>query len=202
MIKGEKMKGANGYENALFPMEYMYISQGEHDDGKRYVMDFIGWGKNGRVYQCPMYAPCTIKLVAKRNEANIWESVNKVNYIDGTLDYLTVLCVHDNNYNNYQVGDIKAQGELFSQTGTEGQVTGDHTHFAVAKGKYAGVYTPEGATGSTLKNQYHIYNALGVNNTVLTKPLNYNWREFTPTSNKLKDIIVASHVRAYWGLQI
>ena len=46
----QRLIAADGYEVMLFPMEYMYISQGEggslsHDK----AMDFLGWNANGRV---------------------------------------------------------------------------------------------------------------------------------------------------------
>ena len=38
------MKDSDGNEVALFPMEYLYMSQGEH---QLYALDFLGWNANG-----------------------------------------------------------------------------------------------------------------------------------------------------------
>ena len=68
MVAGQTLVAADGYEVALFPLEYMSISQGEMMPSgwshyNVYNIDFRGWGANGRVYQCPIYAPCTMKVV-------------------------------------------------------------------------------------------------------------------------------------------
>lgn len=185
MTAGQKMNGENGLQNALFPFEYMYVTQGEHDDGLRYNMDFRGQNASGRVYKCPMYAPCDLRVVfkgasAETNPTVCWQSINQVNFVDGSVDYLCISVSHDDNWNSYNIGDTVSQGEVFSHTGTTGKVTGDHTHMVVGKGAYEGYYTPSGASGNTLRNQYHMYNALGVNDTVLVVTGGYNWQEFIP----------------------
>ena len=187
----QKMNGNNGLQNILFPLEYLYVTQGEHDNGIRYVMDFIGWGENGRVYDCPMYAPCDLKVVYKgssnTNPTICWESLQKVNFVDGSIDYVCVSVTHDDSWNNYNIGDIITQGNIFAHTGNTGISTGDHTHLMVGKGKFTGYYTPSGAGGMTLKNQYHIYNALGVNDTIIVKSGGYTWTSFT-NENKNKKL--------------
>ena len=62
----ERLIADDGYEVMLFPLEYMYISQDEGGTTSHqgtYNMDFLGWGENGRVYQCSYYAPCSCRLV-------------------------------------------------------------------------------------------------------------------------------------------
>ena len=184
MIAGQKSKGNNGLENLLFPFEYLYCTQGEHDTDY-YAMDFSGWGASGKVNKCPLYAPVSIKCVrigslASNEPTCVWESLEQVNFVDGTTDYVTIAISHDDNFSSYSVGDIRNQGEVFGHTGTTGEVTGDHIHMIVGKGKYTGYYhTPKGHW--TLNNQTHINLCMGVNDTYIIQGLGINWQEFSDT---------------------
>ena len=183
MVANQTMVASDGYEVMLFPLPYMYISQGEggatsHDGTLN--MDFIGWGANGRVYQAPLYAPCTIKCVATisaQNHGRIFESVNKVHTLHG-LQYICFMTMHDNNP-IASVGDTFNQGEIFGHTGTYGDV-GDHVHMNTANGVYTGYHTVNGHT--VLNNSEHIYNICYLNDTVLYRPLTYNWLNYFETS--------------------
>ena len=65
MIAGQKLKRGN-IEVLLFPISYMYISQGEggsYSHTGSYNVDFLGWGANGRIYNCSYYAPCSMTCV-------------------------------------------------------------------------------------------------------------------------------------------
>lgn len=185
----QKMRGNNGLENLLFPFEYMYVTQGEHNNGIRYAMDFSGWGENGKIKKCPMYAPCTCKVVFVGSNDNnpvvCWESVEKVNFIDGSIDYACISVGHDDNYKDYTIGQIVEQGQVFAHTGNTGLSTGDHTHMIVGKGKYEGYYHPTTEEGNTLKNQYHMYNAYGVNDTIIVRDGGYTWNSFLNEEKKL-----------------
>ena len=190
----------NGHEVALFPLEYMNISQGEggtFSHAGTYNIDFLGWDANGRVYQCPYYAPCTLKCVnttfAMSDHARTYESVNPVYLADGTLDYLTIVFMHDDNP-VYNVGDIIPQGNLIGHTGTTGpNVTGDHVHMGCGKGTYIG-FTQRASGRWDLSNRTHIYDALYVNDTTIINGYGYNWKTYqgggpippTPTTNKTK----------------
>ena len=41
------------------------------------------------------------------------ESIDKVKYADGTIDYMTVMTMHDNDVSNLKVGDIINQGVVY-----------------------------------------------------------------------------------------
>lgn len=194
----QKSRGSNGLENFLFPLEYLYCTQGEHDSDY-YAMDFSGWGKNGKINDCPMYAPFTCRCVYVGSLANntpmcIWESMQEVNFVDGRVDYACILVAHDDEFSSYQVGDTREQGEIFAHTGNTGLSSGDHTHIIVGYGAYQGLYTsPNGHY--TLRNQDHIPACIGVNDTILVNTLGINWLTFSdtpepPTANK--NLIVLS----------
>lgn len=180
----QKMKDSDGNEVALFPMEYLYMSQGEH---QLYALDFLGWNANGRVYNCPCYAPFSCRVTYTGNDHNmICQSLNKVRFVDGTLDYATVLVAHSMTAPP-RLGTIFTQGDLWYHTGNYGISTGDHLHMEVAKGRVSW-----GAGGLHLKNPYHMWNMFAKNNTVISNGMGLNWRDYeggvtpTPTSKDKK----------------
>ena len=188
----QKLVASDGYEVALFPLEYIQISQGENGGTSHqgsYAVDFLGWGTNGRVYKCPCYAPVTMKVVyASSGTYRIFESVDKVHLADGSLDYLTIWFSHCDDNSHYYLGRVINQGNICNATGTNGNVTGDHSHIICKKGKYTGQTQVNGHW--TLTGQSHIYNCLYVNDTIIRNGYGYNWRtyngEVEPTLKKYK----------------
>ena len=199
MRAGEQLVAADGHEVCLFPLEYLYITQDEYGGTSHQGtlnMDLLGWGPSGRIYRCPYYAPCTCKLVNSTMDpyANmrVWESVDKVWLPDGTLDYVCFQFGHDNSPPYSTVGVTVAQGVLIGRTGTAGFVTGDHVHYNVARGHFAGGERVPPNNQFQLKNSMHIYDANYVNDTVIARGLNHNWRVYdgptppTPSEEKKK----------------
>ena len=180
MIAGQKLKTSNNVEVLLFPLEYMRISQAEGGDYSHQgtlAMDFLGWGANGRVYDCPYYAPCSCRCVASTESANrIWQSLEPVLWADGTTSYVTWVQAHDES--PHAVGTILSQGDLLGHTGTAGYVTGDHVHFNFARGTYANWEQVPPNNNWQLRNSVHIYNACYVNDTVLVEPYTFNWKTY------------------------
>ena len=185
MLAGQKLVATDGYEVCLFPLEYLNISQDEYGGTSHQGtlnMDFLGWGPSGRVYGCNYYAPCTCKLVNSTLDpaANmrVWESVNPVHLPDGTLDYICFQFGHDNSPPYSTVGTVVQQGDLIGHTGTAGYVTGDHVHYNVARGNYAGGERVPPMNQFQLKNSIHIYDANYVNDTIIINGYNHNWRTY------------------------
>lgn len=180
MVAGEKLVGSDGKEVMLFPLPYIYISQGENESfshGGILAIDFLGWDSNGRVYQAPIYAPCSCKCVATiddYNKGRIFQSLDAVHTPNG-LQYVTFMWLHDNNP-IANVGDTFTQGDLIGHTGTQGNVTGDHTHMNMAHGSFnPNNYWKNGE----LVNSTHIYDICYVNDTVLVNDYNYNWQIYS-----------------------
>lgn len=193
MVAGQRLLADDNKEVMLFPLPYMYISQGE---GESYShagtlnIDFLGYGANGRIYQAPYYAPCSCRCVAawspSDDNGRIYQSLDRVHTPNG-LQYVSFLFFHDDNP-AASVGDTFTQGDLIGHTGTTSHVTGDHMHFNTANGRYQGYeHVPPDNQGQ-LVNSDHIYDICYVNDTVLVEDYNYNWQTYsgghTPTEQK------------------
>ena len=186
MIANQTLRANDGYQVALFPLEFMYISQGElmpsgWSHYNVYNMDFLGWGTHGRVYNCPMYAPCDLKVVSlwdyNGSHTVTFESIGQVHLADGTINYLTIGFTHADSPPYHTIGDVVTQGSLIYYTGTYGQsVTGDHVHLTCGKGHFV-EYTQRDGGHYDLSNRIHIYDALYINGTVIEHDEHdYDWK--------------------------
>lgn len=191
------MVASDGKEVMLFPLPYMYISQGENESFSHagiLAIDFLGWDANGRVYNAPMYAPCSCRCVATidaYNNGRIFQSIGQVHTPSG-LKTVTFMCFHDNNP-IAMIGSTFTQGDIFAHTGTAGGVTGDHTHFNTANIAFNPLNYWENVPPDNhgeLVGSSHIYDTCYVNDTVLVYPYSYNWQTFsggiTPSGFKTK----------------
>lgn len=185
MYAGQRLVAADGYEVCLFPMNCLYITQGEYGSVSHdLAMDFVGWN-GGQVYNYPYYAPFSCTCVAAGGSGEnyrIFTSDSQVHCADGGLSVITFVVMHDNSP-MANVGDHFTQGDLIGHTGTAGaggSYVGDHMHLNMAWGGYAG-WTPttHGAPYYELTNSVHIYDITYVNDTTLDNPLSYNWRTYT-----------------------
>lgn len=206
MLAYQTMTAPDGYQVCLFPFEYMYMSQdegGDYSHAGTYNIDFLGWDANGRVYQCPFYAPCDLRCVDiwdSNSNTRVYQSLERVHLADGSFDFLTIMFSHDDNP-SYSVGDIIRQGELLGHTGTTGYVSGDHTHTCCGKGTYQG-FTERQAGNWDLTNRCHYWDACYVNDTVIVEGYNHNWVSYTSPSpsytnlkNRFKFVLYARNLR-------
>lgn len=199
MLAGERSFGTNGKENFLFPLEIMWLTQGSYtatySHNGCYAMDFQGaqYNSNNQVvrrYHCPYYAPFSCRLVARWGSSSpmvMWQSIDEVNFIDGTTGYATIGFCHDDNVMNFTIGETRTQGQVIGHTGTYGAAAGaDHVHIEAKKGIYNGYYKNSNDV-YMVRGSTWLYNLMGVNDTNLYKDyyvnhnnvrVNYNWREF------------------------
>ncbi|MBO5138660.1 MAG: hypothetical protein J6B89_03360 [Bacilli bacterium] len=176
MIKGQKSVRA-GIEDFLCPFTDMHITQGS---GGAYshkgIMANDVRGKQAGI-RYPYYAPCKIKClkVFKDSGQSMWQSVNKVRFANGRVDYATMMIAHDDSQDCY-VSQIVEQGSQLGNMGTKGNATGVHCHIQISQSK----------DSSWFKNQYGIYkfnneydtdDCYFVDNTNILQGLGGNWRK-------------------------
>lgn len=181
----QTLVASDGYEVALFPLEYLNMSQDEGGDFSHagtYNLDFLGWNSLGRVYSCPIYAPCTMKVVGYVSGSDggnmvIFQSINPVHLADGSLDYLCITFAHDPSPPYTTIGQTVGQGQICYRTGSYGYVTGDHVHSCCGKGTYQGL-TNRGNNLWDLTNRVHYWDGVYVNDTTIINGYNHNWRTY------------------------
>ena len=155
-------------EKILYPLKHMWItcvpSQGLH----KYCQAIDDQGKSYPTTD-KIYAPYTGKIIRKYpSECEIWfESVDKVEFADGTIDYATILFAHKDFYNELEENVVYKQGEVIYSEGTKAynKIGGAerHVHFECCKGKTTGsgwVKAPDGTwnlkNGEPPQNCYFI----------------------------------------------
>ena len=126
-------------EKPLYPSKNMRITQkynsGSHIDS--YAIDEAGQDSNIST----LYAPFTgiIKKIYSQDANEVWlESIDPVEYPDGTIDYMTIMFAHSNDVSNLFVGKKINRQEPFYSEGTKGNAIGNHCHIECGKGKFTG----------------------------------------------------------------
>lgn len=135
---GIDMSASAATQKAMWFMNDLKITQapgGNYSHKGTQNFDVVGVKNNN------IFAPFDCKVVKIHSGYNygntvIIESTSKVDYADGTVDYMTMCFAHDNDISNLSVGKKISQGQVFYQTGTYGNVTGRHSHVTVIRGKY------------------------------------------------------------------
>lgn len=167
-------------ELALFPMEYMRITQGinnAYSHKGTMAIDIAGKDTGSD----PLFAPFTGKVVRKGTDGSmLFESVEKVLWADGRVDYALLWLYHDENTSDAPVGKVFKQGEKFYDEGKAGKATGNHVHLNVAPGRWDGQYPfVKNLFGKTeLRNEIEPFKLFWVNDTIILKDGGYNWKKF------------------------
>lgn len=165
-------------EKAVLLMDYLNVTQkgnGSFSHQGDKAIDIAG--KDSKIDS--LKAPFTgiIKRIYP-NQNVVWlESIEKVKYADGTIDYMTVMTMHDNDISNLKIGDIIKQGETYYNEGIKGYATGNHIHLAVGKGKFTGSGWYQNEYGYwPINNQYDVYKALYLLDSInIINDGGYNW---------------------------
>ncbi|MGN1131577.1 MAG: Ig-like domain-containing protein [Ruminococcus sp.] len=169
------------YEYAMYPGDVLQMTQGAYGEYNTYshngqtgyyqnAFDMVG----NAVYKAP-FTGTIIKIGTSLNVVAI-ASENKVYWADGTLDYLTVYFMHDNNISDITDGARITQGTSFYHPGTAGGATGSHLHIYARRGRL------------TAKNMYsgsgdvYVNKALYIKNTTsVVQTGGYSWKTVTPS---------------------
>lgn len=186
MKPGQKIPGV-----ALFPMEFLNISQGMNNAFSHrgsFAIDIIG--RDGGIDLA--YAPFDCTLVWKDVKAGnglCWQSDRPVLCADGAVDFVTFVMWHKNDISVYQVGQQFKQGDVLYAEGMAGRATGNHIHLNVAKGKYTGGYP-------LYRNKYDVYclfnqvppmDVFFINDTRIIQPLGYEWHTYVSDNEVYRD---------------
>lgn len=164
----------DGDEVAIFPSNTLYISQGAYDGfshSNQNALDIITM--SGRAFS--PFTGTIVRMDPGDYGCNaVWvQSNNKVVYADGTVDYMTVVFMHDNYIGDLYVGQVIRQGEGFYDMGTAGYATGKHIHIYCYRGKYPG-YMPFTGSGDV-----NVEDALVLlPDTMILKDKGLNWRVY------------------------
>ena len=174
---------AESYEYAMYPGDVLQMTQGayaeynaySHNGQTGYVQNAFDMVGNS-VYKAP-FTGTIVKIGSSLNVVAV-ASENKVYWADGTLDYLTVYFMHDNNISDITDGARITQGTPFYHPGTAGGATGSHLHIYARRGRL------------TAKNMYggsgdvYVNNALYIKNTTsVVQTGGYSWKT-APTDSQ------------------
>lgn len=134
MYKGQTSR-RGGVQDVLCPFPYLGITQysrtGSHLGTS--ALD-IGWHEDEHE---SYYAPCDLKCVWVYSDfgQSMWQSVEKVRFTNGNIDYITFVTAHDNSL-NAQVGQVVKQGEQWGNKGDKGAKGQFHCHIEAGIGRY------------------------------------------------------------------
>jgi len=175
MKKGQ-ISVRGGIEDFLCPFTDMYITQGSNNNfsHKGIMANDVRGAQSGVRY--PYYAPCTCKCTRTYPSSGqvMWQSINKVRFANGRIDYATFMTVHDDSM-DAKVGQVVAQGEQLGNMGTKGNATGVHCHIEIsqsadttwAKNQYGNYH---------FNNEYDLDECYFVDNTNILNGMGGNWK--------------------------
>lgn len=209
---------AKRYEYAMFPGSVLNMSQGAYGQGVKAPnpshKNFGGqnaYDLLGNKRYCAPFTGTINKVNGDGLNVVALVSNNKVYYADGTLDYMTVYFMHDNNISDLKEGATIKQGTVFYDEGNAG-CSAVHVHIYVKRGKH---YENSNYKGG---GDYDLNKALYLSkNTKIINKCGYSWKTidktttYTVTTNKAKNISnysatisgkVSPSGSATWGFEI
>lgn len=136
MFKGQTSR-RGGIQDFLCPFTDMYITQGANGSfsHKGTMANDVRGLVAGVRY--PYYAPCDVKCIwiYPNSGQACWQSLEKVRFANGNIDYATFMTCHDDSFDAY-VGLVRRQGEQIGNMGVNGNATGVHCHIEIAQHLY------------------------------------------------------------------
>ena len=124
----------------------------------------------------PYYAPCTCKCLKTYPSSGqvMWQSLNKVRFANGRIDYATFMTVHDNTM-DAKIGQVVPQGSQLGNMGTKGNATGVHCHIEVSQSADT-IWTKNQYGVWHFNNEYDLDDCYFVDNTNILNGMGGNWR--------------------------
>ena len=167
-----------GIQDFLCPFTDMFITQGANGvySHKGTMANDVRGLQAGIRY--PYYAPCDVKCIWSYPASGqaCWQSLEKVRFANGKIDYATFMTCHDDTFDAY-VGLVRKQGEQIGNMGTRGNATGVHCHIEISQTKCS--------MSSWHKNNYGIWcfdeesdtdESYFVDNTNIIEGMGGNWK--------------------------
>lgn len=178
MIKNQKsIRG--GIEDFLCPFTDMYITQGSNSDysHKGIMANDVRGIESGVRY--PIYAPCDCKCIKLYPDSgqSMWQSLNKVRFANGRIDYATFMIAHDDSQDCY-VNQIISGGSQIANMGTKGNATGVHTHIQISQSNDTSWF--KNKYGNYMfNNEYDLDDCYFVDNTNILNGMGGSWKHTT-----------------------
>lgn len=175
MYKGQKSRRGN-VQDFLCPFTDMYITQGSNGAySHRGIMANDVRGANAGV-RYPYYAPCDVKClqVYSQSGQSMWQSLEKVRFANGRIDYATFMICHDDSQDCH-IGQVVYQGSQLGNMGTKGNATGVHCHIQISQSKDTSWYK-NGYGIYKFNNEYDLDDCYFVDNTNIIYGMGGNWR--------------------------
>ncbi len=175
MLKGQ-ISVRDGIEDFLCPFTDMYITQGSNSAySHKGIMANDVRGKEPGV-RYPYYAPCTCKCLKTYPQSGqvMWQSVNKVRFSNGRVDYATFMTCHDDTM-DAKIGMVVPQGNQLGNMGTKGNATGVHCHIEVSQSADTS-WTKNQYGNYHFNNEYDLDDCYFVDNTNVLNGMGGNWR--------------------------
>lgn len=174
MLKGDNSI-RDGIEDFLCPFTDVYITQSGNSSFSHkgtYAFDIRGKVRGVRY---PYYAPFDLKCIKVYKDYGqaLFQSLNKVRFANGRINYATFLTAHDDNMVAYK-NKIFRQGEILGHMGMKGNATGVHCHIEIEEGRDLRYYKNKYGV-YMLNNEISIYDAFFIDNTNILNG-NYNFK--------------------------
>lgn len=165
-----------GIEDFLCPFTDMYITQGSNSNfsHKGIMANDVRGREVGVCY--PYFAPCTCKCLKTYPSSGqvMWQSISKVRFANGRIDYATFMTAHDDSM-NVIVGQEVKQGEQLGNMGTKGNATGVHCHIEVSQSSDI-TWVRNQFGNYHFNNEYDLDDCYFVNDTNILNGMGGNWR--------------------------
>lgn len=197
MIKGQKST-RGGIQDFLCPFTDMYITQGSNmrPSHMGIMANDVRGASSGVRY--PYYAPCDVKCIRTYADSGqvMWQSLNKVRFANGRIDYATFMTVHDNTM-DAKPGQVVYQGSQLGNMGTKGNATGVHCHIEVSQSNNTS-WTKNSYGIYHFQNEYDLDDCYFVDNTNILNGAGGNWKKTSqvPVGEKVDQILhKGSHVQ-------
>ena len=175
MRRGDKSK-RDGIEDFLCPFTDMYITQGSNGgySHQGIMANDVRGLYVGERY--PYFAPCTCKCIKVYPDSgqSMWQSIEKVRFANGRIDYATIMIAHDDSQDCY-VGEVVEQGNQLGNMGMKGNATGVHCHIQVSQSKDESWYKNNYGVYQ-FNNEYDLDDCYFVDNTNILNGMGGNWK--------------------------